>query len=886
MKKLISVLLVIASLMQLTFVSAESTAADLSDNTISKLLYLDMISIETPYEQADLVSRGEFPKYLFKYLGKSVPAATASYFYDVPKTHEYVHGINYMVDCGYIQKDASGLYLPDDNLTVKDAAMVMLNVMGYGPVANAVGYEALIGNAYSGLVSGVNSQNGFITVGGLMEMFENALDVRMFSLSGEVKNGSPLYKSDDTFMNGYFKVYEGKGRINATCLTSLDEAISLYGNYVAVDSVVYKVPDSMTNIVNYLGYNVKIYYKENKDNELEIVYFEDNNTDELIIKADDFISYSDRRIKYIKDDSGSIKTATIENGASIIYNGHIINKYTADIFEIEQGTIELVGKSGSYDVVKIYDYKDIVIGGVSLSDNLIYSKYSTDIYDLEDYDEVVMRDCYGRDISVGDIKSEMVASVGESSDGEVLIINVSAEKVTGVLNGVSSDFDDTVWTIDGKEYEFSNDYSYPVRPVGANVTVYLNYQGRISYVVAGTTSNMMYGYLVKAYIDDDADLLMVKVFTEQGTHETFKVSGKLKIDSQICSGGEAISMLSYENPSSLAPTDSVQPQLIKYKINSSAEITSIDTARTVNSENGDTALVKNITNMHSQYFSSVKRIVSIADENVGKYSNSCLITDKTKVFAVPGVVDEAKTELDAYKVSGSSYFVNEKQYYVDAYDMDYYNGGAAGVVVVRLESAIKIGELDNAHCLVTGMHQALTGDDEVVNVYEICNLNTGAKLSIYDNSKRRPMETQQIKKGDIIRYGTADDGSVTNCSLIVDPENNLTVGRTESSKSAGNWHGYQFASYNRIIIAQMVDMSDKFLFCSVNANSESTMKDCPFIFDVTSTKCYVVDRNASNGKIQEVDAARLREFTYGNNSNVKVVLFTAMTELKSIVVYV
>lgn len=883
MKKLISILLVMASLMQFTPVFAKSSQENSLDNTVGKLLSLDMISIETPYEITNLVTRGEFSKYLFKYLGKPIPVATASYFYDVPKTHKYVNGINYMLDCGYIKKDASGLFQPDDNLTVKDAAIIMLNVLGYGSFLNENKFDSLMSSGYSELISGVNSQDEFITVSGLVKMFDNALDVNMLAPSGELNNGNPVFSHDETFLNGYFEIYEAKGRINATSLTSLDEAIDLHGDYVAVDSVKYVVPDSMSNIVNYLGYYVKFYYKDGDDG-LEILYFENNKTDELVIKAEDFVSYGDRKIRYRKDGTGSIKTATVETGANVIYNGQLLNNYTEDIFNIDHGSIELVGKGNKYDVVKIYDYTDIVVGGVVQEEKVLYSKHTTDVYRLDDYENVIIKDSYGREITLADVKADMVASIGESSGRDILIVNVSSKKVTGVLNNVLSDGDDTAWVIDGKEYEFSSCYSYNARLVGANVTVYLNYLGQIAYVVAGKSSSLMYGYLVRAYVDDD-DSLTVKLFTEQGTHETFKTSDKLRIDSEKCSGEDAITLLSYEQPSSLKPSDKVQPQLIKYKINSDAEITQIDTARTVSTENADTALSKDITDLDTTYFSNIKRFVSVVEEDVNRFSNAALLTDSTKVFVVPGDAEEARTELSSYSVAGSSYFGSETRNNIDAYDLDYANGGAAGVIVVRLDSVVKIAELEIAHCLVTGMTRTLDKDDETVTAYEVCNLSTGAKSTVYDNPTLRPLENAQIEKGDIIRYGITN-GTVTSGTLVVDSSANITVGVTESDKSAGNWHGYQFGSYNRLTVAKIVDMSGGFLFCSVNANSASTMKDCPLIFDISQTRCYVVDTSTTGEKVQEVEAARLRDYTCGNNEDAKAALFTSTTDLKAIVVYV
>ena len=112
MKKLISILIVIASLMQFAFVSAEEVRTNSSDTAIKKLQYLDMILPEMQGKQNNLVARGKFSKYLFYYLGITVPKTESKYFYDVPETHEYANGINYMLDCGYIKKTQADYSCP------------------------------------------------------------------------------------------------------------------------------------------------------------------------------------------------------------------------------------------------------------------------------------------------------------------------------------------------------------------------------------------------------------------------------------------------------------------------------------------------------------------------------------------------------------------------------------------------------------------------------------------------------------------------------------------------------------------------------------------------------------------------------------------------------
>lgn len=204
---------------------------------------------------------------------------------------------------GYIKKDASGTFSPDEEINLKDAAMMILNVMGYGAFDGIS--EADAGNAYSKIVKDAEQRNGKVTIGGVITMFANALDVPMFELSEIIGDGKVVFSKENTFAQGYFGIYKIKGRIIGTRLTGLEESIKLSDNEVAIGNEVFKLSDSMEYITEYLGYYVTAYCKENDDHEKELLYFENNNTDELVIKAADYISYSDNRIRYETGDNGT-----------------------------------------------------------------------------------------------------------------------------------------------------------------------------------------------------------------------------------------------------------------------------------------------------------------------------------------------------------------------------------------------------------------------------------------------------------------------------------------------------------------------------------------------------------------------------------------------------
>lgn len=873
--------------MQFTVINAADVNTDSMNNTVKKLQYMGMITSEMVNKQGSTITRGEFAKYLLIYLGKdeTVPMASNVYFYDVPLSHAYASSINYILDLGYVKKDVSGMYLPDDKMTVKDAAMSLLRVMGYGSFLDSNATSSAVSQSYSELIAGVDSMNNNITVGGLIKMFENALDIPMYAMSEKLVSGSVSFTNENTFIEEYFEIFEVRGRVNATRLTSLYEDLVVNDDEVAIGSDIYAVPENMSNIIDYLGYQLNIYYKENDEGVEEIVYFENYKTTEIVIKASEIVDFSERQITYLKNDEAKARKESFEAGAYIIYNGQLLTNYTADIFNIKNGSIELVGINDKFDIVKIYDYTDIIIGGVSASEEIIYSKYTNEVFRLEDYDEAIVRDRYGRAMSLAELQPEMVVSVGVSNDGELIIFNVSGEIVTGVLDKIDTDNDETVWTIDGKDYIFSGGFEFSGRPLKAKVTVYLNYLDRICYVISGKSDNWLYGYLIKANMSDAGDSMDIKIYSESGKIEDLKADEKLKIDGEKGFGENGIKMLSYETPNSLNPSGTVQPQLIKYKVSSDGIISRIDTARVESAEDSKSSLAKNISNESRRYMNETKRLCGNGND-IAKFKLDCLVTGDTKVFVVPGDINDAKTRYDSYSMASPSYFVHERGYYIDAYDVDYFNGGAAGVIVVRLESLVQAPEnLGLDFFLVTGTSEAIDNDDQVVKTVTGYSKSSNSMVTVTDYSELKLLEKNGVEPGDIIRYGYVN-GNLTGLEIDMKMDTQLYNGYTIAPRYASNWHYDHVTAGYRIIVGQVVDISGNYMYYSLSATSESKMENCPLIYDMNGARIFVFNKSAGRNKLEEIDSARLREYTCGNNPNAKVVVHTRFGMLQTVVVYI
>lgn len=872
LKRLISLLLSAAICIQL--VTTVSYAKQKTAG-VERLSYLGLTSSEMLSGEGQLVTKQEFAKYLLTFLKQNnVSKSEKSYFYDVTSSNEYISYINRAVELNYIKVNIDKMFRPTDRISAKEAGDAIMRAMGYSAALDSMSVTSFASDIYSEITKNVDTKKDGITKKELLSMFNNSLDENMMMLEdiGNVK-----FSNDTAFLEGYFKVKTTSGKINATNMTSLDSEIECSQDEAAADGIVYKLSADITDINDYLGYWADIYYSEN-GGEKTILYYEIKDTDEIVIKADDFLSYKDGKISYTDDNYSRTRNVNLTKGFYVIYNGVLLDTFTSDIFNIDAGSIELVGKSGQYDVVKIYSYKDFVVGGVS--DKKIYSKFTSEIIDTDQYDKLILRDRLGRGMDISEIEEDTVISFGKSADSTMIILNAYKETVTGILESVSYEPQGTVWTVNGKKYRAAESAELPNAEANMNVTLYLNYLGKIAYAQLSGSTSWTYAYLIKAYIDDsDTERACVKVYTEFGELKDYRLAEKAIIDGSRKNGYSAISALSYKNPGDLEPSDEVQPQLMKIKVNADGEIKNIDTARRGDNEKEKTTLSKDIYYEERRFMTETNRLFGLNSNE----KMDCLVTDDTKVFIVPGNAAEARTEYDAYSVAGKSYFVREGIYDIDAYDIDYEKGARAGAVCVLLKSTIQ--ELDTCPwenmMVVTEKNKVWSEKYEaVVTGVKGYQYSTGSRISLESISEKDIFAN--VEPGDIIRYGYVNS-RLTTAKVDFDLSNhsNKSIHPTDAS----NYNGYHIFALYMLLPAKLVDMYGGYMYLDYTPTEKSTAAGCKFVFDVTADNIKAFTFNKSTNKLSEINKEELRDYKYSINKNAEFVVYASYGVPKMVVVY-
>lgn len=89
----------------------------------------------------DFISRAEFATVICRLLDAEVPSGQASStpFTDVPSSHWAAGYISQAVQLGIVNGNGDGTFTPDDNVTMEQAAKMLVCAWGYGEPAAAAG---------------------------------------------------------------------------------------------------------------------------------------------------------------------------------------------------------------------------------------------------------------------------------------------------------------------------------------------------------------------------------------------------------------------------------------------------------------------------------------------------------------------------------------------------------------------------------------------------------------------------------------------------------------------------------------------------------------------------------------------------------------------------
>lgn len=700
------------------------------------------------------VTRAEYTDAVIRFLGLDADNYTSDRkpeIYDVTEYMDYSAAIFMAYDMGIVSGNGDGTFLPNVNITLNDAVVIMIKALGYDIVAEKEGgYPAgyLSRAMRLRLISGNMSGNDILSRDACACLLYNALGVKPIITfkygGGEVSKT----EGDKEALEEYHSVYKLEGLVKSQVYNTSDEE----GEIITDNGVKFFYDGSD----DYTGEYVKVYYRENKQtNRNDIVYLSiDKSVDSLEIDADD-AEYTNHTYTY----GDKNRQARINAKTRIFYNGCELSEgYSTSLLTPKSGTIKLSDSSdGAYKVLKITDYTDCVVDSVNETDSVIYDKYSFD--NALSYGDLnyVLTDKSGKALTVDALSNGSVLSYAVSLDKKKARIIACDEEISGTLSRIDTQDSTRRYTIGDSVYEASPQIEKKLSGearVGDVLTVKLNFMGKIASYDKDGEGASKFGYLIKAakgksLFDNN---MMLKILTEEDGVKTIETAEKITFDGKSgVSSADCLTKLS-------------EGQLILYKNNSSGQISEIDTAYT------DTVQKEEKESENSLYKFYDGSLVYNKASNT--FSGTVTKASDARIFFVPQNPDTAADKEFTTDVT----FSDKQSYRLAAYRVSADSFYADAIVVYERGNAASLAS-NSALFMVKSVYEGLNADGETVPMLSGYSGGSQKELELYEKCRIiTPTETRimtdeeksALSPGDIIRIATDSKKRLSVLEMIWD----------------------------------------------------------------------------------------------------------------------
>lgn len=872
MKKMIAVLCVAVLLLSIT-VAAQIEQTELSKKEETAIELLEILGI---YEGVDsLVGRDAFVRRdVFALLTTRIMGLDNTvylgepYFDDVDEKSFAYNAVNILAQMDLIRGSGDRKFAPERDITVEEATVMVLRMMGYSQLMDAQGPGqwrnlAKKHNLYSGIEFAKDSrlQVKYLTILIYNTLISDFPQVVSMSKDGEFRY--EIQKGED-LLSEVFDVFEVRGVIDSNGHTSTN--VTSTGNIgsVEINDTVFYVGDTDAEL--YIGYYVTGYYHTNEIgiNTLLCIDVESRNG-VVVLDRDDAI-YDD--FKYIVEKDGKQTTYKISRGLNQIYNGKAIY-YDATKMRPAYGTITLINNNQDsyYDTVLIEDVRNLVVENYGTVSNLIQSKYDNQPLNLKLYDDEMytIHTKDGKPYKLTSLKEWDVLSVQKSSDGKYLDITVSTDTVTGSIEQIYVENGATYLTINGVEYEVASTYLNNV-----NYDITLNYSGtfcldmygRIA-AANGKIEQIKWGYLLQTQTKPGfASQFSIKILTQD--------SGKI----QIIDAAEkyVVDGVTYPNAVAETPTindlddeagitsskrqyfDLPSNQVVRYSLDKDGKL---KTLQTVNSSE--------FTVIHPAGVNDVGALYYADGFAANAFDNYVAMDSDTVIFQIPNMLraNDYESDEEFYAIKPLSSFKNGDWYWIRAFGYNADDVTAAAVVVQRFYSSA--ANPTGTYMVVTDVRTGINPDGEVVD--KITGYNT-AKTKIEILTRETGVASGfGIEAGDLFAMVQYADGTLQNAVEVYDCS-------SSSMNSVYSDIAYDVANFARFGYA--FNTGSKFLQLSSEENTLTNRR----VYSVSSAAVLIVDvatnkvtvGSLSDIKTYEQSGSAAKVVVYGGQSVPKLVV--------------
>lgn len=684
-----------------------------------------------------------------------------------------------------------------EELSVASACCVLMRLLGRNQIIDSgsvdwYGQAADIGLKTS--ATGSETVNWFTAIDLLYKTLEIEPAV-LERVEGDTNGNKAIFtvRKDSTLLSEYRNIYKSSGILTMDSVTGLDRVSDIGEGRVLIDNYIFDVGEC--DVTDMLGYNVDFYFKATGYENILLWISPNSKNETTTLYSNDIEDYSKRNLSYW--DGQKLKNLKIPTDAKIIYNGLVASKYTDETFKIDSGSLEIISNNHDSvpDVVKIWSTKDYLLAGCTNNELYLKNADGKKIPTEDTANKKVVFHSVGSKKTVPESLPEntvITVAEAEAIDKSYTLYNVYTSKklAEGTIKG--KDVNKRILNIGGVEYAISGSFAKnnaPLLSIGNEIKAYLNFYSEIAFTNATSIENML-GYIVKAWVDEDSDKVMVRIFDEAGEMKIYPCSDNLYVNR-------------------VKPTDPLQEfngteKLVLFSANKAGELKTVNFAEAEATGNENNGLF--------YYFDVSNALYKSGSMTLGGKTN---ITADFMLFEIP----ENKADYPLYRVSQKA-FTDDKSVTMRCYNklkgrMDI----SIGVQTRTVGGGIN---LDSDTYYVTDIKEEFDVDEQQTRVLVTYYNGRGQKLVTKKMHPDYNSAASGLKVGDGIKIATDEDGQIVEIKKSLSPANSYAE-HTQTS---------YFNNQNRYICGKVSKKQDSLV----------KLSDGNEIFNLNDAVVYVLEK--------------------------------------------
>lgn len=836
------------------------------------------------------ISRGEAAKLLCDILDVIHVKSAGYSFSDCGVDNEYADAVYTVCELGLMSADGNR-FRTEYSLAYDDAVKMAVSSLGAGKIIEFGGENYINIASSKGILNGVaRTKNNGITKKDFLKLFYNLLDENVYKL--EMSSNEYRESMDETFLSSWRSIYKDNGKVTANTRAGINAETICGAGYIKIGSTEFR--NSNKEYDAYIGREVTYYYRETSS-EYELIYMKQRaRTKIMTLTSEELDSFSNMEYTYTPADTNKERKLKITNQANVIYNTQNLYEYTEDQLIPKSGTVTFVdadgdGKYTKEDTIIIQSYKDVVVGGIDVTNEIIYDKYAhgeDNDYELnlgrmEAYE---IKDQHGDTFGLRELREWDVLAALVSPDGRYADITLVDEAFGGKITQVSYEENETQIRLDGKEYEFAKEWRGDLNTlkVGDKVTIYVDLFGKVAAVqqgiastavTEGETDNTALTEKLAVLLDtihSEEELDLIKIYYADNKFTRPELAEKVSINAKKYRSDEALVIL-----------EDYIGKAILIRQDTKGRIKEIVTAAPIGTDRSRGLWLMTYENESLVYKSNV-------------YSFGNRFIAKENYYTIP---QDRGDYNDISKFGfNKARFDNDKSYVLDAYTTTWLGVNADAVVYPQALAASGNYDSDTTF-VISDIIQTINADDEPVlriQGFDIdywtgvgsaksFDLDKEAILVDVLGNKREDMTIDDVERGDTIRYGLSGD-KINTIMLAYDCSESI-ANENPGDRSGFTWYGY---AYSLSEDEQYLTMTDGTLPSQIKISSyEEGGRHLRNFWIRTPSMITVVERNNKNVRIRSGSPKDIMAYTNVGNGCSKVVVMTNwQSYVISVIVYV